>query len=1588
MYGNRINGKIKMRLLIFVPAFLVGAFLIAVAPQAFDSASPVAAQADTTAPTISSVAITSDPDDDIHEDVPYMARGGPIDVRPSGIYGIGDDIEVTVTFNEDVTVTGAPKLDLNIGGTLRAAGYLKAADGTVVFRYTVVEGDSDTNGVAVDANKLALNGGSIRDSAGNDADLSHDALAPQANHRVDGIRPTIALRFGRTIFGYDGFYNAGDAISVQMIGSATDWDTAFASVAGPPQLMLDFDGVQKAAEWKSMRNVGESFWYYVQVGDQDTDGVEIKANSISLNGGFIKDQAGNDAILTHAAVPADERRVDAVVPTVASVAITSDPGEDDTYSTGDKIEVTVTFSEYIENTNNYRNGRTYYGIQETSLELDVGGEAKAAHYQNHSGPTALVFAYNVRAGDSDEDGISIRANKLHLNDGCIWDFAGNNPISASKRRCVGLPSDAVISHDALADDSGHKVASSSSTLNLSGPTTLAYYENQGLFDVNRPEKFVGYYGAPRSTITWSLSGDDGSLFSLKRRPPENGRDLWFNSPPNYEDPEDADADNIYRVTVEASDGTNSAALEVVVEVANVPFDSDERPVITGTTQVGETLTVDLSRISDPWGPSNDWTRSYQWIRTDGTTDTDIDGADDSTYTVTTDDRGYRIKVDVLLIAVYRGVGQTNQVWRYSEPTAAVPVPGQTNNRATGAAAITGTAQVGETLTTDTSGISDSDGINNVTFSYQWLADDADISGATGSTYTLVAADAGKAIKVRVSFTDDAGNNETVTSAATAAVVALGPDLASLSGLFIGNPSGTYVGESFTISAGVRNQGSGASAATTLRYYQSTDATIDTSDTEVGTDDVAALAASESASMSKELTAPDTVGTYYYGACVDAVAGESDTTNNCSSGYEIVVLAWNSPATGQPTISGTAQVGQTLTADTSEISDDDGLANAAFSHQWLADDADISGATGSSYALAAADVGKPVKVRVSFTDDEGHKETLTSSSTSAVAASQPEVSGVAVSSRPESGDTYALGETVRVRVTFSEAVAVTGLPQLKIDMDPADWGEKWAAYESGSGASDLVFAHQVVEPNFSTQGIAVLENTLELNGGAIKSTTTQAGAALSHTGLEHDPSHKVDWQANRAPVFHGVAEKLDNALPGFLVSLPVFKADFRDPDGDPLTFTLSASRDDVYGSDGDMPGIVHNERVGRVFFLAKSACALASLDSPTGDAYYTVITMTATDPDGATAHTTATFRTDPSAFVCPSLSSATVDGATLTMLFDADLSPSYTEPTAGEFVVKADGSAISLAGTGAVSVSGDTISLTLAAPVPAGQTVTVSYAPGDFPVVAAFTDQPAANLMAAPAVTAVAVASDPGNDDTYGMNDVISIRVTFSEVVDVNGSPRIKIKMDPNYGEKWAAYQGGSGTASLTFTHTVVEPNISTQGVAVLANTLELNGGDIESAASDTDADLSHDGLGHDSEHKVDWRSPTPAVHAVSIISDPGDDDTYGLDDVIQIRVTFDEEVDVTGSPRLKIDMDPAGWGEKWAAYEGGSGTATLTFTHTVVEPNISTQGIAVLENSLELNGGDIESAASDTDADLSHAGLGYDSEHKVDWEQSGNSESS
>ena len=159
---------------------------------------------------------------------------------------------------------------------------------------------------------------------------------------------------------------------------------------------------------------------------------------------------------------------------------------------------------------------------------------------------------------------------------------------------------------------------------------------------------------------------------------------------------------------------------------------------------------------------------FQWTSNDGSADTDIAGATNSGYTLVADDVGRTIRARVAFTD-RGGYSET----RTSAATDAVAAAPQPDRPATGQPTITGTARVGETLTADTTGITDADGLVNATYSYQWVANDGitgtDISGETDATYTLAADDEGKTIKVRVIVTDDAGNETTLTSAATEAV---------------------------------------------------------------------------------------------------------------------------------------------------------------------------------------------------------------------------------------------------------------------------------------------------------------------------------------------------------------------------------------------------------------------------------------------------------------------------------------------------------------------------------------------------------------------------------------------------------------------------------------------------------------------------------------------------------------------------------------------------------------------------------------------------------------------------------------------------
>ena len=443
------------------------------------------------------------------------------------------------------------------------------------------------------------------------------------------------------------------------------------------------------------------------------------------------------------------------------------------------------------------------------------------------------------------------------------------------------------------------------------------------------------------------------------------------------------------------------------------------PTISGTAQVGETLTASTTGITDTDGLTN-VSYSYQWVANDGTSDSEIADATSSSYTLVAADAGKTIKVKV----IFTDDNGNDESLTSTATTAVIAA----NTSATGAPTISGTVQVDQTLTADTSGIGDADGLTNVSYSYQWIANDgtsdSEIADATSSSYTLVAADAGKTIKVKVAFTDDAQNQETGTSAATAAVAAAvqTPLTASIHS----EPASHDGQDAFTFELHFSENLEGFSYKTLRDHaFTVTGGKVATAGRLVsGNNTKWRIKIGPTSNGDVTIVLPITTD------CADNGAVCNGDSRKLSNRLELTVSGpgsqqssqqqeENSPATGNPTISGTAQVGETLTASTTGITDADRLTNVSYSYQWIANDgtsdSDIADATASAYTLVAADAGKTIKVKVAFTDDNGNDESLTSTATTAVIAANtsatgaPTISGTVQVDQTLTADTSGIGD---------------------------------------------------------------------------------------------------------------------------------------------------------------------------------------------------------------------------------------------------------------------------------------------------------------------------------------------------------------------------------------------------------------------------------------------------------------------------------------------------------------------------------------------------------------------------------------------------
>ena len=314
------------------------------------------------------------------------------------------------------------------------------------------------------------------------------------------------------------------------------------------------------------------------------------------------------------------------------------------------------------------------------------------------------------------------------------------------------------------------VTRAATDLNLSGDTEISITQST-------PTKVDTYSvdNADEFGTAWSLSGDDSDDFTI-------GSDgaLSFSNTPDYGNPADADTDNVYKVTVNAADRGNAqsqGSLDVTVTVAATVPSAPQNVSATGLVNDGFVASLVVKWLP----PSKTGTSpitSYKVIYTRLLDDGQA-GHESTSYTYYAD-----WKTDAQWAGQQTDTIAHSGIWggtTYSVKVVAVNAAGDgaasglelatiPNAPAAGAPTITGTAQVSKTLTADTTGITDNDGLYDPSYSYQWLADDTDIDGATSSTYTVQSSDNGKVIKVRVTFEDDAGNDESLTSIGTEAVV--------------------------------------------------------------------------------------------------------------------------------------------------------------------------------------------------------------------------------------------------------------------------------------------------------------------------------------------------------------------------------------------------------------------------------------------------------------------------------------------------------------------------------------------------------------------------------------------------------------------------------------------------------------------------------------------------------------------------------------------------------------------------------------------------------------------------------------------------
>ncbi|MBD1913035.1 MULTISPECIES: hypothetical protein [unclassified Leptolyngbya] len=1314
----------------------------------------------------------------------------------AGTYGIGATLDFVVTFSEAVTLTpgtGAIRLPLTVGEGEPVFAELQGAGtepNTYVFRYTVVAGDVDTDGIQVGTDLVVEGDSTIVDAANNSALLALAGVSDTAGVLIDTAAPTITAVTGPTA----GTYGVGETLDFVVTFSEPVTLTPGSGTIRLPLTVGEGEPVFAELQGAGTEPNTYVFRYTVAEGDVDTDGIQVGTDLALEGDATVSDAASNNAILTLAGV-SDTTGVliDTTAPTITSV---TGPTAG-TYGVGQNLDFIVTFSEPVTLTP---------GSGTIRLPLTVGeGESVFAELQGTgTEPNTYVFRYVVAEGDVDTDGIQVGTDLEVQGDATVVDAANNSATPT----LAGVSDTAGVLVDTIAP----------AITAVTGPTA-------GTYGVGETLDFVVTFSEP-VTLTPG-SGTIRLPLTVGEGEPVFAELQGAGTEPNT---------YVFRYTVAEGD----------VDTDGIQVGTDL--VLEGDATVSDTASnnaiLTLAGVSDTTGVL---------IDTTAPTITSVTGPTAGTY----------------------GVGQNlDFIVTFSEPVTLTP--------GSGTIRLPLTVGEGEPVFAELQGAGTEP--NTYVFRYVVAEGDVDTDGIQVGTDLEVQGDA--------TVVDAANNSATPTLAGVSDTTGVLIDTTAPTITAVSGPeAGTYgVGQTLdfvvtfsepvTLEPGTGSirlpltvgegepvfaelQGAGADPNTYVFRYTVAEGDVDTDGIQVGTDlalegDATVVDVANNSAALTLAGVSDTTGVLIDTTAPTITAVSGPAAGTYGAGQELdFVVTFSEPVT-LTAGDGSIRLPINLGSDTPVFAEYQSAGTEPntylFRYTVAEGDVDTDGIqVGTDLALEGG---------ATITDVANNSATLTLAGVSdttgvlidTVAPTITSVSG------PTAG-TYGVGDNLDFVVTFSEPITLTlgdGSVRLPINVgsDTPVFAELQGA---GTEPNTYLFRYTVAEGDVDSDGIEV-GTDLALEGGATITDAANNSATLTLADVGDTTGVLVDTVAPTITAVsvpaagnYGVGQTLD------------FTVTFSEP------ISLNAGT----GS------------IGLPITIGTGEPVVAELQGP------------GTEPN------TYTFRY--------TVAEGDVDTDGIEVGTDLQLEGDATITDAAN-----NTATLTLAGIGETTgVLVDTV---------------------------------------APEITAIA----PPQNGTYGIGQNLQFGLTFSEPVTIDttgGVPNLPLTVGSNTVD--ATYVSGSGTNTLLFEYTVADGNEDADGIEI-SSALNLNGATIRDAVGN-DTTLTLDTLPDTSGVLVD--GTPPGVTAVQVPNA----DTYGVGEVLEFSVTFSEPVTVTGgTPAIPITLGNGA--SVNAAYAEGSGTNTLIFRYTVAEGDTDTDGIT-LGSGISLGGATIQNSAS-SDAVLTLVGVG------------------